>query len=117
MSTFGRGSPKKPSCKIISKSVKPFWRRSSLTQKVDNTRTTDDGQRLITIGELKIIFLAQRVYVSEILHHFFQLYPTHSRSVYDPTGMILAISYREVPYMLHAKYQPNWHSGSGEEVV
>ena len=24
---------------------------------------------------------------------FFQLYPTHSRSVYDPTGMILAILY------------------------
>ena len=48
---------------------------------------------------------------------FFQFYPTHSRSVYDPTGMILAILYGEVPHMLHAKYQPNWHSGSGEEVV
>ena len=47
---------------------------------------------------------------------FFQLYPTHSRSVYDPTGMILAILYSKVPHMLHAKYQPNWHSGSGEEV-
>ena len=45
---------------------------------------------------------------------FFQLYPTHSRSVYDPTGMILAILYSKVPHMLHAKYQPNWHSGSGE---
>ena len=44
---------------------------------------------------------------------FFQLYPTHSRSVYDPTGMILAILYNNVPHMLHAKYQPNWHSGSG----
>ena len=48
---------------------------------------------------------------------FFQFYPTHSRSVYDPTGMILAILYSKVPHMLHAKYQPNWHSGSGEEVV
>ena len=47
---------------------------------------------------------------------FFQLYPTHSRSVYDPTGMILAILYSKVPHMLHAKYQPNWHNGSGEEV-
>ena len=49
--------------------------------------------------------------------YFFQLYPTHSRSVYDLTGMILAILYSKVPHMLHAKYQPNWHSGSGEEVV
>ena len=48
---------------------------------------------------------------------FFQLYPTHSRSVYDLTGMILAILYGKVLHMLHAKYQPNWHSGSGEEVV
>ena len=48
---------------------------------------------------------------------FFQLYPTHSRSVYDPTEMILAILYSKVPHMLHANYQPNWHSGSGEEVV
>ena len=48
---------------------------------------------------------------------FFQFHPTHSRSVYDPTGIILAILYSKVPHMLHAKYQPNWHSGSGEEVV
>ena len=48
---------------------------------------------------------------------FFQLYPTHSRSVYDPTGIILAILYSKVPHMLHAKYQPNWQSGSEEEVV
>ena len=48
---------------------------------------------------------------------FFQFYPTHSRSVYDPTGMILAILYSKVPHMLHAKYQHNWHSSSGEEVV
>ena len=29
----------------------------------------------------------------------FQFYPTHSRSVYDPTGMILAILYSKVPHM------------------
>ena len=51
------------------------------------------------------------------LRHFSQLYPTHSRLVYDPTGTILAFLYSEVPHMLHEKYQPNWHSGSGEEVV
>ena len=39
----------------------------------------------------KISFLALWVHVSEILHHFSQLYPTHSRLVYDPTGTILAI--------------------------
>ena len=48
---------------------------------------------------------------------FFQIYPTHSRSVDDPTGMIFAVLYREVPHMLHAKYQPNLLSGSGEECV
>ena len=48
---------------------------------------------------------------------FFQFYPTHSRSVYDPTRMILAILYSKVPQMLHAKNQPNWHCSSGEEVV
>ena len=63
----------------------------------------------------KISFLAQRVHVSEILRHFSQLYPTHSELVYDPTGTILAILYREVPHMLPAKYQPNPPSGSGEE--
>ena len=65
----------------------------------------------------KISFLDQRVHVSEILRFFSQLYPTHSRSVYDPTGMILAILYSKVPHMLHAKYKPIWHSGSGEKVV
>ena len=65
----------------------------------------------------KVSFLAQRVHVSEILCHFSQIYPTHSRSVYDTTGMILPILYREVPHLLYAKYQPNWPSGSGEEVV
>ena len=64
---------------------------------------------------MTISFLAQRVHVSEILRHFSQLYPTHSRLVYDPTKMILAILYREVPHMLPAKYQPNLPGGSGEE--
>ena len=62
-------------------------------------------------------FLAQRVHVSEILRHFSHIYPYHLRSVYDQTKMILAIFYRVVPHMLHAKYQPNWPSGSGEELV
>ena len=38
-------------------------------------------------------------------------------SVYDPTRMILAILYRELPHMLPVKYQPNQPGGSGEEVV
>ena len=63
----------------------------------------------------KINFLAQRVHVSEILRHFPQFYPTHSRLVYNPTGMILAILYGEVPHMLPAKYQPNPLGGSGED--
>ena len=46
---------------------------------------------------------------------FFQLYPTHSRSVYDPTGMVLAILCSKVLHMLPAKYQPNPPGGSGEE--
>ena len=66
---------------------------------------------------MKISFLPQRIHVSEILRHFFQFYPTHSRLVYDLTTTILSISYRKVSHMLHAKYQPNWHSGSGDEVV
>ena len=48
---------------------------------------------------------------------FSQLYPTHSRLVYDPTGTILAILYSEVPNMLPAKYQPNRPGGSGKEVI
>ena len=63
----------------------------------------------------KISILAQRVHVSEILRHFSQLYPTHSRLVYDPTGTILVILYREVPHMLPAEYQPNPPGGSKEE--
>ena len=66
---------------------------------------------------MKISFLDQRVHVSEILRHFSQLYPTHSRLVYDPTGTILANLYCEVPHKLPAKYQPNPHGGSGEEVI
>ena len=48
---------------------------------------------------------------------FSHIYPTHSRSVYDPTRMILSILYRKVPHMLPAKYQPNQPRGSGERVV
>ena len=66
---------------------------------------------------MKNSFLAQRVHVSEILHHFFQIYPTQSRLVYDPTETIFAILYSELPYMLPAKYQPNLHGDSGEEVI
>ena len=36
---------------------------------------------------------------------------------YDPTGMIKAYLYREVPHMLHAKYQPYRPDGSGKEAV
>ena len=42
-------------------------------------------------------------------------FPTHSRLVYEPTGTILPILYREVPHMLPAKYQPNLPDGSGED--
>ena len=42
--------------------------------------------------------------------------PTHSRSVYDPTRMILAISYTELAHMIQAKDQPKRSSGSGEVV-
>ena len=62
---------------------------------------------------LKISFLAQRVHVMEILHHFSQLYPTYSRLIYDPTRTILAILYREVPHMLLVKYQSNPPGYSG----
>ena len=48
---------------------------------------------------------------------FIPIYPTQSRLVYDPTEMILAILYREVPHMLPAKYKPNPPGGSGEEVI
>ena len=41
--------------------------------------------------------------------------PTNSRLVYDLTGKILAILYRKVPHMLHAKYQLNPPGGSGDE--
>ena len=66
---------------------------------------------------LKISFLAQRVHESEILRHFFELYPTHSRLIYDPTETILAVLYGEVPHKLPAKYQPNPPRGSDEEVI
>ena len=38
-------------------------------------------------------------------------------SVYDPTGMILAFLYREVPLLFQEKYKPNRPGGFGEEVV
>ena len=65
----------------------------------------------------KISFLAKKVHVSESLRHFSQLYPTQSRLVYDPTGMILAILYSEVPHMLPAKYKLNPPCGSWVEVI
>ena len=55
--------------------------------------------------------------MSEILRHFSQHDPTQSRSVYDPTGTILAILYRVVSHMLPAKYQPNRPGVSGEESI
>ena len=64
----------------------------------------------------KINDVAQRVDVSEILHQFPNL-PHPFKAVYDPSRPGLAILYRKVPHMLHAKYQPNQPSGSGEEVV
>ena len=45
LSNFGRGSPKEPSCKIILKSVQPFWRRSRLKQKVDNARNKKNCEK------------------------------------------------------------------------
>ena len=39
--------------------------------------------------------------------------PPNSRLVYDPTGTILAILYREMPHMVPEKYQPNPPGGSG----
>ena len=48
---------------------------------------------------------------------FSQLYPTHSRLDYDPTGTILVILYSEVSNMLPAKYQSNRPNGSGVEVI
>ena len=73
------------------------------------------NQNIVFNIPIKISFLDYKVHVSEILRHFSLLYPTHSRLVYDPTGTILPILYSKVPHMLHAKYQPNWNSGSGEE--
>ena len=50
---------------------------------------------------------------SVLLRHFSQLYPTHSRLVYNPTGTILVIFYSKVSSMLPAKYQSNRPNGSG----
>ena len=63
-----------------------------------------------------ISYLAQRsMYLKFYL--IFQIYPTYLRYVYCLTDTILAILYREVPHMLHAKYWQNQPSESGEEIV
>ena len=48
--------------------------------------------------------VAQKVRVFQILHNFSHIYPTHSRSVYNLTGMILDVLFKKVPHMLPAKY-------------
>ena len=73
------------------------------------------NQNIVFNIPIKISSLAQRVHVSDILRHFSQFYPTHSRLVYHPTGTIFAILYREMPHMLPAKYQPNPPGGSREK--
>ena len=61
-------------------------------------------------------YLAQKVHLYEI-SFIFQMSSTHLKSVYDPNKTILAIPYREVPQMFHAKYQRDRPSGSREEIV
>ena len=63
-------------------------------------------------------YLAQMVHLSEI-SFIFQMSSTHLhvKSVNDPNKTILAIPYREMPQMFHAKYQPDRPSGSREEIV
>ena len=56
-----------------------------------------------------------------IWYVYYQLFTEESevlyKSVFNLTRKILAVSYREVPHIIPAKYQPNWSSGSAEEVV
>ena len=66
---------------------------------------------------MKNQFSSSKVHVSKLLRHFSQLYPTHSRLVYDPTGTILAILYKKVAHMFPAEYQPNQPGGSRVEVI
>ena len=51
------------------------------------------------------------------LRTFYQIYPTHSGSVYNLTGMILSVLFREVPNMLRAKYKSSRSGGSVEDLV
>ena len=80
-------------------------------------KTSYSNQYIVFNKPMKNSSLSQRVHVSEIYVIFSQSYPTCSRSFYDPTAMILATLYKNVPYMLPAKYQPNRPGGSREEVV
>ena len=53
---LGRGRWDLPSCKVSSKSVQRFQRRSRKCEKLTTTdgRTTDDGQHMITIVHLSL---------------------------------------------------------------
>jgi len=58
LNNFNRGPPRDHSCKFWSKSNERFQRRSCLSKKSlrtthDAHRTTDDGQRPITIAHLE----------------------------------------------------------------
>ena len=55
-----------------------------------NATCTFLESKIVFNASIKKIFLAQRVHVSEIERHFSQLYPFHSRSDYDPTGLIFS---------------------------
>ena len=41
---------------------------------------------------------------------------TEFKKIFAEYYVASSILYREVPHMLHAKYQPNWLNGPGEEV-
>ena len=42
---------------------------------------------------------------------------TEFKKIFAEYYVTLAISYRDVLHMPHAKYQPNWPNGPGEEVI
>jgi len=50
---FGRGPPRDHSCEVWSKYNEWFQRRRCLSKKVYGRRTTDDGQRPVTIAHLE----------------------------------------------------------------
>jgi len=50
LNNFGRGPPRDHSCDVWSKSNEWFQRKRSLSKKVYGQRTTDDGQRPVTIA-------------------------------------------------------------------